>query len=249
MDQNCPCHPCRWRIARPIRWRLPQPPWDCLAGTWLDRHGDIDQCCRVLSLEAQSGSHANEHTVETGVCGARVRPHCGNSCSRSPLPTHQLSDAGLQPERTALSWGRTASALFVAAAYVFRTGWIHRSELISATGLVLLVANGLLVTAVASRNRSLFTHPRDLHVVAWWLPASISACLTLSGAAMLVVLVCSHEGQLIRSARNARMRFAQLGDMSAAVITPGACPHRAANIPAPAVNERQGAATRAYAPV
>ncbi|VTU30496.1 DUF202 domain-containing protein [Variovorax sp. PBL-E5] len=50
-------------------------------------------------------------------------------------------DAGLQAERTALSWNRTALSIFVNALLALRSGWVDRETPITALAFALLMAS------------------------------------------------------------------------------------------------------------
>ena len=65
------------------------------------------------------------------------------------------ADPGLQPQRTALAWTRTALAVFVNAFLVLRTGMQAGQTLTTALGVVLLLAGALTVGCGAWRHRSL----------------------------------------------------------------------------------------------
>jgi uncharacterized membrane protein YidH (DUF202 family) len=65
------------------------------------------------------------------------------------------ADPGLQPQRTALAWSRTALAVFVNAFLVLRTGMQSGQALTTALGVVLLVAGALTVGCGAWRHHAL----------------------------------------------------------------------------------------------
>lgn len=56
--------------------------------------------------------------------------------------TPRARDAGLQAERTALSWSRTALSIFVNALLALRSGWTTREAPITALAFALLIAAG-----------------------------------------------------------------------------------------------------------
>lgn len=67
-------------------------------------------------------------------------------------------DPGLQPQRTALAWGRTGLAVFVNALIVLRAGLVSDQMLIMGLGVLLLVAAGLSVVCGTWRVRHLAAH-------------------------------------------------------------------------------------------
>ena len=69
------------------------------------------------------------------------------------------ADPGLQPQRTALAWSRTALAVFVNAFLVLRTGVQTGQALTTGLGVILLVAGALTVGCGAWRHRSLARSP------------------------------------------------------------------------------------------
>lgn len=93
----------------------------------------------------------------------------------APLPR----DPGLQPERTALAWNRTALAVAINAALVLRAGALGGSPLFVAVGVLLLLAAGAATAYSAIRKRQL------LHAVGT-PPQSSSLALLLAAAVTLV---------------------------------------------------------------
>ena len=71
--------------------------------------------------------------------------------SQDPPPR----DIGLQPERTALAWTRTALVLLVNGMLALRTGWAASQTAITVLALSLLLAAGLLFAYAAYRRRHL----------------------------------------------------------------------------------------------
>ena len=67
-------------------------------------------------------------------------------------------DPGLQPQRTALAWGRTGLAMFVNALIVLRAGLVSDQMLITGLGVILLVAAGLSVVCGTWRVQHLAAH-------------------------------------------------------------------------------------------
>lgn len=64
-------------------------------------------------------------------------------------------DPGLQPQRTALAWARTALATFVNALIVLRAGMLSEHPAVLALGTLLLAACALLVYCGTWRSRQL----------------------------------------------------------------------------------------------
>lgn len=66
-----------------------------------------------------------------------------------------IGDPGLQPQRTALAWTRTSLALFVNAALALRAGLKAHAPVLTALGVVLLVASAAGVACGAWRREQL----------------------------------------------------------------------------------------------
>lgn len=64
-------------------------------------------------------------------------------------------DPGLQPERTALSWNRTAFAIAVNALLSLRMGLVSSEPWLVAIGALLLAAAGAVVVIAVVRRRQL----------------------------------------------------------------------------------------------
>ncbi len=61
-------------------------------------------------------------------------------------------DAGLQPERTALAWTRTACGLLLNAVLTLRVGWVEEStSVVAMSCILLLAAAGVFVAGRARR--------------------------------------------------------------------------------------------------
>jgi hypothetical protein len=64
-------------------------------------------------------------------------------------------DPGLQPERTALAWSRTALALAVNALLALRAGFLAGEPMLVAVGVVLFGTAGGAVVVASARRRQL----------------------------------------------------------------------------------------------
>jgi Domain of unknown function (DUF202) len=90
-------------------------------------------------------------------------------------------DPGLQPERTALAWSRTALTLAVNALLALRAGLIAGEPMLVAVGVVLFGTAGAAVVLAAVRRRQLsgevltITPPRG--ALAGLTAATLLACI------------------------------------------------------------------------
>ncbi|UOQ88518.1 DUF202 domain-containing protein [Agromyces endophyticus] len=66
-----------------------------------------------------------------------------------------VRDPGLQPERTTLSWSRTALVVAVNALLALRTGFVEGEDWLVVTGVVLIGAAAAVAGAGAVRRRQL----------------------------------------------------------------------------------------------
>jgi len=64
-------------------------------------------------------------------------------------------DPGLQPERTALAWSRTAAGLLANALIVLRSGYVGGSHLVVALAMTLVVAAGATYVMGMTRRKRL----------------------------------------------------------------------------------------------
>jgi uncharacterized membrane protein YidH (DUF202 family) len=68
---------------------------------------------------------------------------------------HATGDPGLQPERTALAWTRTALAMAVNALLAMRAGFVAGEPWLVAIGVLLFAASGAVVAIGTVRRRQL----------------------------------------------------------------------------------------------
>lgn len=102
-----------------------------------------------------------------------------------------VRDPGLQPERTALSWTRTALVVAVNALLALRTGLVQGEPWLVAVGLVLIGAGGAVAAIGAVRSRQLeagsFTPPAVLVGVVTAVTVAAAAAgiasITIGGSA------------------------------------------------------------------
>ena len=71
--------------------------------------------------------------------------------------TPRRSDPGLQAERTALAWGRTAMTVFANALLALRAGFVGQRWPVTALGIALLVSAAAVMTFGAVRRRQLLS--------------------------------------------------------------------------------------------
>ena len=89
-------------------------------------------------------------------------------------------DPGLQGERTALAWNRTALALFVNASLALRAGLSNGRTAIAGVGIALLLASAACAACGTWRRRALLRDPR----------ASGPPAAVMLGVAAATLLAC-----------------------------------------------------------
>ena len=110
------------------------------------------------------------------------------------VPAPIGGDAGLQPQRTALAWNRTALAVVVNALLVLRAGAHGGHTALLAAGCLLLAGAGVRVACGAWRRRVLLLQPpaAPSPAVVWTALAvaglacgagALSLCVGLAGRA------------------------------------------------------------------
>ena len=109
-----------------------------------------------------------------------------------PGPAHRIpatGDPGLQPERTALAWGRTSLAIAVNALLSLRAGIVLGESSLIAVGAVLFAAAGATVAVGAIRRRQLSGVILTITAPRWALPgvAAATGVASLAGVASVLV--------------------------------------------------------------
>ena len=102
------------------------------------------------------------------------------AANRSPTPPGRAFDPGLQAERTALAWTRTAAAVGVNALLTLRAGLTQDRPWVMRLGAVLLLA----AIAVA-----IYSVVRRHQLRCMGTPAAISVCM-VTCATVLALVAC-----------------------------------------------------------
>jgi uncharacterized membrane protein YidH (DUF202 family) len=99
---------------------------------------------------------------------------------------------GLQPERTALAWNRTALAMIVVGALYVRagSGWLHAVGRIPGWLLMGLGVSLLIAVVVRYRRLSSWAGDRDV-LVARWVPRLLAWATVAFSIASLGLIVAS----------------------------------------------------------
>lgn len=98
-------------------------------------------------------------------------------------------DPGLQPERTALAWGRTSLAIAVNALLSLRAGLLLGETSLVAIGALLFAAAGATVAVGAVRRAQLAGDELTITPPRWALPGVAAATVLASIAGIASVLV------------------------------------------------------------
>ncbi|SPJ32849.1 DUF202 domain-containing protein [Kushneria phyllosphaerae] len=115
-----------------------------------------------------------------------------------PDPATQR-DPGLQPERTALAWSRTAFVALLLSAVLLRGGIVHHEPMLAWAGVVLLATTGALYAWAGWRLRMTVTRAMTSDT-----PVTLTATWAMRATALIIALVglglaasVLHHGQLI----------------------------------------------------
>ncbi|WP_431280002.1 DUF202 domain-containing protein [Leifsonia poae] len=98
-------------------------------------------------------------------------------------------DPGLQGERTALSWTRTALVIVVNALLALRTGWVSGQPVLTAAGIVLVLAAIATMVYGTLRGRALAGLTGHIPPAAPALAIVLTAVITLLACATGVASV------------------------------------------------------------
>src|SRR5688500_391946 len=102
-----------------------------------------------------------------------------------------MRDPGLQAERTALAWSRTALAVLANALLVLRSGWVSERITITAFGCGLLVAAAAIYLHGSWRRRELRTAYRAVAPRAGMMGAAAVIALAACAIGLASVVVTS----------------------------------------------------------
>jgi uncharacterized membrane protein YidH (DUF202 family) len=97
-------------------------------------------------------------------------------------------DTGLQAERTALAWGRTALAVLANAVLALRFGWVAERQWIMALAVALLVAAGVVHVQGVLRRAQLLTSARPAAPSAMAIGVVAAIAMLASAIGLLSVL-------------------------------------------------------------
>ena len=107
----------------------------------------------------------------------------------APVVSQHARDLGLQGERTALAWIRTALAISVNALLALRGGLTTGEDSITAVGMVLLIAAGACTLCGVWRRRSLLIDPQASAPPAGIILGVALVALLASAAAVASIVV------------------------------------------------------------
>lgn len=102
------------------------------------------------------------------------------------------SDPGLQPERTALAWTRTASGLLLNAVLHLRVSFVLESKSLLTFSVTLLVASAAAFLFGRHRHRQLLTGLRSGMEVSHQATFVMSIAALVSSAAAILSVALNH---------------------------------------------------------
>ncbi|OHV08037.1 DUF202 domain-containing protein [Kushneria phosphatilytica] len=89
-------------------------------------------------------------------------------------------DPGLQPERTGLSWSRTAFLLLLNSALITRAGFEHHDMLLTVVGIALLAATGAMYAWAGIRLHIITTTHQPVSPLSGWAMRLTAAVVCLA---------------------------------------------------------------------
>ncbi|MFF1877795.1 DUF202 domain-containing protein [Leifsonia sp. NPDC058230] len=105
------------------------------------------------------------------------------------MTTPPARDPGLQGERTALSWTRTALVIVVNALLSLRTGWVSGQPVLIAVGVILVLAAIAAMIYGTHRGRALAGQTKAVPPAAPTIAIALTAAITLLACAAGVASV------------------------------------------------------------
>ncbi|RKR07622.1 uncharacterized protein DUF202 [Kushneria sinocarnis] len=93
---------------------------------------------------------------------------------------HSTRDPGLQPERTGLSWSRTAFLLLLNSALITRAGFEHHDTLLTVLGITLLASTGAMYAWAGLRLHVITTTRQPVSPLSTWAMRLTTAVVSLA---------------------------------------------------------------------
>ncbi len=106
---------------------------------------------------------------------------------------HIAPDPGLQPQRTALSWTRTASSMLVNAVICVRGAYVYESKPLSFLAATLLAASALAFWFARVRSSHLAMNLRSKMEVPHVAVLAMTAASSLAAVAGLLAIATNHN--------------------------------------------------------
>jgi uncharacterized membrane protein YidH (DUF202 family) len=152
--------------------------------------------CRVLRARASGLLHETKAVVPAVMPAAKhwsavtpVSLKRASAMATPAAPSREWGrDPGLQSERTALAWSRTALALAANAALTIRSGLTNQAPPVLFLGAVLLVAAAMLVPLSGWRRKQLLKAQKPISAQPRLLLAVCLLAMLASAAAILATL-------------------------------------------------------------
>lgn len=104
-------------------------------------------------------------------------------------------DPGLQPERTGLSWSRTAFLMLLVSAILLRGGIVHHERWLALAGVGLLAGTGAMYAWAGLRLRFIMTSRAPVNAPSAWAMRLTALVIGLAG--LTVAASVLYHGELI----------------------------------------------------